>query len=163
MKSKARRVSNPYVGHDGYHCFGCDPDNRSGLRLEFFVEGEVLKSTWEPRSELEGYPGVIHGGIQATLADEIGGWHLHAVRGQAGMTKDLQITYHKPARTTDGPFFLEAREIEASRRTVTIEIELRGTSGTVFSTTRCVYVVFSEEVARKRLSFPGKEAFLPPE
>ena len=158
-----RKVSNPYVGHDGYHCFGCDPDNRSGLRLEFVAHGEVLKSTWEPRTELEGYPGVIHGGIQATLADEIGGWYLHAIRGAAGMTKDLQITYHKPARTTDGPFSLEARRVDESRRTVTIEVEIRGASGTLFSTTKCVYVVFSDEVARKRLGFPGKEAFLPGE
>lgn len=158
---RERPVPNPYEGHDRYHCFGCDPHSPVGLRLSFTTDGETLRSRWEPRSELEGYPGVIHGGIQATLADEIGGWFIHVLKGTAGMTKDLQVTYHRPAETVDGPFLLEAREVGSDAKQCTLEIELRGNSGALFSTTRCTYAVFSEGVARKRLSFPGREAFQP--
>jgi uncharacterized protein (TIGR00369 family) len=161
--STHRHVPNPYVGHDGYHCFGCDPDNRAGLRLTFTVEDDTVVSLWEPRAELEGYPGVIHGGIQATLADEIGGWYLHAIKGTAGMTRELQISYHRPALSSDGPFRLEARLVEEAGRDALIEVTLSGASGVVFSTARCRYVVFSEELARKKLSFPGAAAFRPAE
>jgi len=156
-----RPVPNPYAGNEGYHCFGCDPHSKVGLRLTFTRSGDVLRSRWEPRSELEGYPGVIHGGIQATLADEIGGWFVHAIKGTAGMTKDLQITYHRPARSEDGPFLLEAREIDSDDKSCVIEVDLRGASGGLCSTARCTYALFSEAVARRRLSFPGKEAFQP--
>lgn len=156
-----RRVPNPYVGHEGYHCFGCDPHNPAGLRLEFMVQDDRVTAEWTPRPELEGYPGVIHGGIQATLADEIGGWYIHAVHGTAGMTRELQVTYHAPARAEDGPFLLEAREHVAERNSSVIEVRLSGASGTLFSTARVTYAVFSEAAARRRLSFPGREAFLP--
>lgn len=161
--STEKRVPNPYDGHDRYHCFGCDPHSPVGLRLSFTVEGETLRSVWEPRAELEGYPGVIHGGIQATLADEIGGWFIHVIKGTAGMTRDLQITYHQPAETANGPFSLEARETDSDAKRAVIIVELRGADGTLFSTSSVTYAVFSEMVARKRLSFPGKEAFQPTE
>ncbi len=158
-----RQVPNPYAGHEEYHCFGCDPHSPVGLRLTFTTDGTTVRSVWEPRTELEGYPGVIHGGIQATLADEIGGWYIHVIKGTAGMTGDLHITYHKPARTTDGPFQLKAWEEEGDSKRSVIHIELRGGSGTLFSTTRCTYVLFSEAVARRRLHFPGRDAFQPGE
>lgn len=159
--SDEQRIPNPYDGHDEYHCFGCDPHSPVGLRLTFFRDGDVLRSRWTPRAELEGYPGVIHGGIQATLADEIGGWYIHVVRGTAGMTRHLSVTYHTPADTADAPFVLEARETEGTEKRAVIEVELRGASGTLFSTTRCEYAVFSEAVAMKRLHFPGSAAFQP--
>ncbi|MFW5693845.1 MAG: PaaI family thioesterase [Alkalispirochaeta sp.] len=161
MSDDAKRVPNPYVGHEGYHCFGCDPHNFAGLQLSFTKEGETLQSSWEPRPEHEGYPGVIHGGIQATLADEIGGWLIHVVKGTAGMTRDLQISYHHPARAADGPFQISARVVEETRKDVLIEVTIHGADGRHFSTARCTYAVFTPEVARRRLHFPGAEAFQP--
>lgn len=161
MNPTEEQIPNPYEGHDRYHCFGCDPHSPVGLRLTFLRDGDVLRSRWTPRSELEGYPGVIHGGIQATLADEVGGWFIHVMKGTAGMTRDLHIEYHRPAATDDAPFTIEARETSSDAKSCTLEIELRGASGALFSTTTCTYAVFSEAVARKRLSFPGREAFQP--
>lgn len=158
-----RSVPNPYVDVEGYRCFGCDPANPIGLRLEFHTDGEVVTTEWQPRAELEGYPGVVHGGIQATLADELAAWYLHAVRGTAGVTRELSIRYHTPALVTDSPFSLTARAGEEEGRNLTIEVELRGASGTLFSSASCTYVVFSEEVAKRRLSFPGREAFGAPD
>lgn len=160
---EGRRVPNPYAGHDSYHCFGCDPDSPVGLRLAFFLDGDVVRSSWQPRAELEGYPGVIHGGIQATLADEIGAWYIHAVLGTAGVTKELSIQYHASATSADSPFALAARAVEGSPKHTVVEVEIRGASGTLFSTATVHYAVFSEAVARKRLLFPGREAFQPVE
>ncbi len=162
MSDKARPVRNPYAGMDEYNCFGCDPHNTAGLRLEFFLEGDAVTSLWTPRRELEGYPGVIHGGIQATLADEIGGWYVHVVLGTAGMTRNLEITYHEPARSEDAPFRLVARADEAAGngRNVVIDVTISGAGGTLFSTSRVTYAVFSEGVAKKRLHFPGRDAFV---
>jgi uncharacterized protein (TIGR00369 family) len=127
--------------------------------MSFFVEGETLRCQWHPRTELEGYPGVIHGGIQATLADEIGGWFIHSHRGTAGVTKDLQITYHSPARADLGPFELTAKMTREAEKEITMEVTIHGSEGTLFSTATITYAKFSELVARKRLGFPGGDCF----
>ena len=159
MHKNERKVKNPYIGREGYHCFACDPDSKTGLRLEFYVEGDVVRSEWQPTEEFEGYTGVIHGGIQATLADEIAGWFLHAVMGVAGVTKEINVKYHKPARTEEGPFRLEARAGDADAKHAAIEVAITDNSGAVLCTAVCHFAVFSDAVARKRLHFPGREAF----
>lgn len=155
-------VRNPFVGIEGYRCFGCDPENPIGLRLHFHRRGDVVSTTWEPRGELEGYPGVLHGGIQATLADEIGGWYVYSVLGTAGVTRDLQITYEQSARIDEGPLEIVARGVESSAKHAVIEVEIRNAGGTRCAVARLTYAIFSEGVARKRLFFPGAEAFVPP-
>ena len=69
-----RRINNPFVRYDGYDCFGCAPENPLGLALDFFEDGEDLVATWEPGEHYQGYNRVLHGGIQATLLDEIASW-----------------------------------------------------------------------------------------
>lgn len=153
------RLRNPYAGSPTYNCFGCSPDNPVGLGLTFFLKDDVVFTQWEPRADLEGYPGVVHGGIQATLADETGEWYLHAVLGTAGMTREMSVSYHEAARSDDGPFTIEARGTEVTAKRATIRVTISGRSGTLFTTAECVYGVFSEALARKRLGFPGAEAF----
>ena len=155
-------VRNPFVGIDGYHCFGCDPNNSIGLHLSFHRTGDSVTAEWEPRHELEGYPGVIHGGVQATLADELGGWYVYAVLGTAGVTRDLSVTYEKSARVEDGPFTITARGLERSAKEAVIQVEISNRLGERCAVARLSYALFSEAVARKRLYFPGAEAFRPP-
>ena len=66
-----RKIFNPYRDLKGYNCFGCSLNNMDGLRLEFIEDGEYLKSEWQPEDKFQGYINILHGGIQATLLDEI--------------------------------------------------------------------------------------------
>jgi uncharacterized protein (TIGR00369 family) len=154
-------VPNPFVGHEGYQCFGCDPNNPIGLRLTFTRDGDEVSAEWTPRPDLEGYPGVIHGGILATLADEIGGWYGLAVLGRAGVTRELSIQYQSPARSSDGPFRIAAQCAESDEKSADIDVTVSSASGAVCATARVTYALFSDALARKRLSFPGAEAFRP--
>ncbi|GAB4534638.1 MAG: PaaI family thioesterase [Anaerolineales bacterium] len=55
-------------------CFVCGLENPSGLHLHFYetAPGEV-ESTYTAPEHFQGYPGVLHGGIVATILDEITG------------------------------------------------------------------------------------------
>ena len=64
------KLNNPYAEHPDYNCFGCSPFNEFGLHLEFWEDGDDLVAKWQPRKSLEGWMGVLHGGIQATLLEE---------------------------------------------------------------------------------------------
>jgi uncharacterized protein (TIGR00369 family) len=161
MSDYEGKVANPFVGHEEYHCFGCDPHHPAGLKLEFFRRGESIEATWNPDTKMQGYPGVVHGGIQATLADELGAWFVYAVVGTAGVTKSLQVEYKQTAKLEEGPFLIVAEGIEISEKQALIRITIRNAGDVELAVATASYALFSEAVARKRFFFPGKEAFYP--
>ena len=69
-----KKIRNYWAHTPGYNCFGCSPDNPHGLHMEFYEDGEEIISTWQPTHDAQGWIDTLHGGIQATLADEIASW-----------------------------------------------------------------------------------------
>jgi acyl-coenzyme A thioesterase PaaI-like protein len=56
------------------HCFVCGLENPVGLRLRIYrTEPGVIETTYTAPEHFQGYPGVLHGGIVASLLDEISG------------------------------------------------------------------------------------------
>lgn len=56
------------------HCFVCGLENPAGLQLKIYqIEPGVIETTFIAPEHFQGYPGVLHGGIVATLLDEISG------------------------------------------------------------------------------------------
>ena len=51
-------------------CFVCGVNNPIGLHLDFWMDGEQVWTDFTPGREHQGYPGVMHGGLVATLLDE---------------------------------------------------------------------------------------------
>jgi acyl-coenzyme A thioesterase PaaI-like protein len=86
-------------------CFGCGPHNERGLRLRFVREGESVVTRFTPTAGLDGPPGVLHGGLQAMVADEVAGWALVGLLGRMGFTTSMNVRYMRPMRLD--------REIEA--------------------------------------------------
>jgi acyl-coenzyme A thioesterase PaaI-like protein len=90
-----------------YHCFGCSPKNRSGLRLRWReVDGELLADVKLSR-RFESYPGVAHGGIVATILDELMGNAIVAARGIVSLTVTLRVRYVHPL-LIDHPYQVRA-------------------------------------------------------
>ncbi len=53
-------------------CFGCGADNPSGLQLEILqAEDRSATCTTRVPRKFAGEPGVVHGGIQATILDDV--------------------------------------------------------------------------------------------
>jgi uncharacterized protein (TIGR00369 family) len=44
-----------------------------------------------------GFDGLVHGGIIATLLDEVGAWTIISTLGRFGITREISIRYLKPA------------------------------------------------------------------
>ena len=98
-----KRIFNPWEGMEGYHCYGCDPHSPQGLRMEFYEDGDDIVSVWKPRPEFQGWVDTLHGGIQATLADEISSWVVFRKFQTSGVTSRMEVRYHKPIRSSCGP------------------------------------------------------------
>ena len=54
---------------EGY-CFGCGVNNPIGLKLKFKQEADGISAVYTPDKYFQGWPGLLHGGITATLLDE---------------------------------------------------------------------------------------------
>ena len=154
-----KKLYNAYERHEGYYCFGCASGNKEGLRCEFYEEGEYGPCHWQPRREFQGFVNVLHGGIQATLMDEIACWTVFAKERTAGVTVDMRVKYRSSVRTDRGELFLRSRVMERNNRLVTMRVELFNADGTLGSEADVIYRVFPPEVAAERLGWTGVDAF----
>ena len=153
------RLKNPYATYEGYNCFGCSPNNPLGLKMEFREEGDEIQSSWTPGENYAGFHDILHGGIQATMMDEIASWVVFMKLDTAGVTYSMEASYRKPVRISKGPVTLRARLFEQKRRIATIEVSLQDGEGNVCSEGKVDYFVLPRLKAEKEMHFPGKEAF----
>ena len=79
-------------------CFGCGDANPIGLRLRYRREGERLVTEFTPGEAHQGWPGIVHGGIIATLLYEVmENLPYHA--GKVAMMRGMQTRFRRPALT----------------------------------------------------------------
>ncbi|PIE17808.1 MAG: hypothetical protein CSA66_05360 [Proteobacteria bacterium] len=80
-------------------CFGCGPHNPVGLRLRFDKHGgDKVVTRFVLGEGYDGPPGILHGGLQALVADELAGWTLVGLRGRIGLTTSLNVRYIRSLR-----------------------------------------------------------------
>jgi uncharacterized protein (TIGR00369 family) len=94
------RGMDEWLTNDG-RCFGCGRDNESGFRLRFRRTGEgSVEAEYTVPEHFRGAEGVVHGGIQATLLDEVMGLAAHTLLGAEDhkiVTAELNVRYRKAA------------------------------------------------------------------
>jgi len=76
-------------------CFACGPDNPRGLHLNFQKSkaGEMV-AEWIPEPELEGFQGIVHGGIVSTVLDEAMS-KVVAESGAKALTAELRVRFRQ--------------------------------------------------------------------
>ena len=57
-----------------HSCFVCGESNPLGLKLRFETDGQIVRARFCPKPEHVGFRDVIHGGLIATVLDEIMVW-----------------------------------------------------------------------------------------
>jgi uncharacterized protein (TIGR00369 family) len=86
----------PLVHTAQNRCFGCGPANPIGLHLDFYVaEDQSVVCKPAVPATYEGPPGLLHGGIIATLLDEAMSKAVR-VRGLTAMTRRMEVEYLRP-------------------------------------------------------------------
>jgi acyl-coenzyme A thioesterase PaaI-like protein len=95
-------------------CFGCSPENPHGLRMTFYTDGEALYSWVRPPDYLCGWKNIVHGGIQATILDEVMGWAAICLTKRIPMTKETSLRFQKPVLLDKGELLVESRVLEYS-------------------------------------------------
>ena len=148
-----KRIINPWRGMDGYRCFGCDPRSEQGLRMEFYEDGDRIVSRWKPRPEFQGWVDTLHGGIQATLADEISSWVVFRKFQTSGVTSRMEVRYLKPIHTSEDHITLQATVVRQRRNIVDIEVKILNSQDQLCAEALCIYFLFPKEKAHEEFHF----------
>ncbi|MFW5832129.1 MAG: PaaI family thioesterase [Prolixibacteraceae bacterium] len=158
-----RKIKNPFTSMDSsrkeYYCFGCSPFNEIGLQLEFWEDGNDMIAKWQPQKSLEGWTGVLHGGIQASLVDELAGWIVLVKTETSGVTMDMNIKYIKPLFISKGEVTVKGRLMKVENRRAKIECVLFDGAQEACAKAEITYFCFPQKIARAKYNYPGIEAF----
>lgn len=103
--------------------------------------------------------GVLHGGIQATLLDELGGWIVMIKLNTAGVTTSLNVQYKKPVYILKGMITVKGKIVSSNEREAVIACSLFDGTGQECATGIMQYFCFPERIARAKYHYPGKDAF----
>lgn len=130
-------------------CFGCGPHHTRGLQMTFAVEGEEVVTRVTPDVIYEGPPGMVHGGIQSTLADELAAWTLIGLRGRMGFTFSMQLRLLRPARL-GVELVGRGRVVDEREGAYTLRVAFQQDGKTTL-TGKVIYVVPTIEAAERTL------------
>lgn len=103
-ESSAARRSERAAGtaafdFEPHNCFACGELNEHGLRLQLHLEPGRSWTEFALDQRFEGWVGIAHGGIIATILDEVMAWSLVA-SDNWGVTARMTVTFKRPARVT---------------------------------------------------------------
>ncbi len=155
------KLNNPFIGVKDYCCFGCAPDNEHGLRMEFFEDGDEVVSVWDAPDYFQGYNYILHGGVRATLIDELAAWVVFVKLKTAGYTIRLEVDYTGAAYTNRGKLTLRGRIAGMKKNIAVVDVDLFNENGEIVTSGTAEYFTIPEKIARKKMMYPGIEAFYP--
>ena len=108
---QSSRIKQP----NSKNCFACGLGNEHGLGLQFYeINGDELVAENVVPEHFEGFPGIVHGGIIASMLDEM--VSRAAMIGDTNrfrMTAKLEIRYRAPVPTGQ---LLKLRAVIEKRR-----------------------------------------------
>lgn len=135
----------PMVHSGQNRCFGCGQGNASGLRLEFFLapDGSVVSLPNIPDS-FEGPPGYLHGGIIATLLDEVMAKAVRA-KGLTSMTRHLEVDYLRPIPSCT-QLRMEGRIVRSELRKHWTEAQILNPGGSVLAQAKGLFIEIRSRV-----------------
>jgi uncharacterized protein (TIGR00369 family) len=124
---------------DNNRCFACGKANPIGLKLDFRQEGDSYVADFTPQEAHQGYAGITHGGIVATLLDEAMA-KLAWASGLNAVTARLSVNYKKPAPVGE-KMTVRGRIRERNRRLCKCSAELVGEDGDVIADAESTLVI----------------------
>jgi uncharacterized protein (TIGR00369 family) len=114
--------SRSVVAEDGrryafadHNCFACGAENPIGMHLHIEIGDGTARATWVPGPDYVGWSDKVHGGMIATLLDEVMAWAPSSFDSWA-VTADMSVRYRAPA--TPGEELIATARVERRRRRI---------------------------------------------
>lgn len=120
-------------------CFVCGQKNEHGLRLHLQLVGDDrIRTEFVPEKRFQGFRDIVHGGIVATVLDEVM-VDVAYLRGILAVTSKLEVRLKKPAKVGEKLHF-EARILKDRGRLLDVEAQALQEDGTVIASAKAVLI-----------------------
>ena len=131
-------------------CFGCGGGNARGMRLafEFDESSQRVIGRFRLGPEYQGATGFIHGGIIATVLDEVMS-KLSRFSNVRAVTAELTVEYLRPVRV-DEELRVEGFATRRDGRELYQEGEIRNAAGVLLARGRGRFVIIDPERYNKK-------------
>ncbi|MBI3039514.1 hotdog fold thioesterase [bacterium] len=117
---------------DNHQCFVCGTQNSNGLKLSFTKHSkDTCISEWIGDPRFQGYAGILHGGLVATLVDEAMA-HCLISAGMRVVTAEISVRYLQPTPLGVSLTIL-GTVIESKRRIHLTKGSVRLSDGTILA------------------------------
>jgi acyl-coenzyme A thioesterase PaaI-like protein len=141
-------------------CFACGARNDNGLQLVFRQEGDAIVTEFTPDVRFQGFPGIVHGGILATVLDEtLNRTATH--EGRWMMTGRLEIRYRSVAPV--GRLLRATARATSSRTRMLIasgEVVLADEPATIIATAEGTFLPVPADYRQQAVArFPALDGF----
>ncbi len=80
------------------HCFVCGIHNPAGFQIHLETDRKIVETRFRFRREWCGFPDTVHGGLIATVLDEVMVWAVGVASGHLTYCGELNVRYQRPAR-----------------------------------------------------------------
>jgi uncharacterized protein (TIGR00369 family) len=121
-------------------CFVCGESNPTGLNLRSETDGRIVRIHFVPSADHVGFARIVHGGLIATLLDEVMVWACAVGTKRFAFCAELNVRYLRPLRL--GERTIVTAELMANRRGRLFETkgEVGNESGVIFANAVGKYV-----------------------
>ncbi|PWU15057.1 MAG: PaaI family thioesterase [Verrucomicrobia bacterium] len=142
-------------------CFVCGEFNPAGLKLRFQTDGRVVQARFVPRPEHIGFKETVHGGLIATLLDEVMVWACAVHTRQFAYCAEFTVRFLHPLRPRQE--VTAVGELVVNRRGKLFEAraELKDGAGLVLATATGRYLpIKGAEISEMATDFIGDAGWL---
>jgi uncharacterized protein (TIGR00369 family) len=138
------RMGDRRIEVDEHNCFACGTLNTHGMHLGLHSQGGRCWTELSLPRRFEGWDGIAHGGIVATVLDEVMAWAL-IDHDAWGLTARMTIDYKRPV-PIGRPIRGEGWVVEVRRRLLRTSGRIvDATSGELLATSEGTYLAAPEE------------------
>ena len=137
----------PSVRFD-HACFGCGNDNPIGLHLHFAQTDDGVAAPYTPQPEHQGFDGIVHGGIIATVLDEAMAWATTSA-GIWTVTAEMSVRFKHPLSVRESTTVAASVTENRGRVVATAGQLTRDHDGAVIATATATFVPVSDGVAKQ--------------
>jgi uncharacterized protein (TIGR00369 family) len=139
-----------------HSCFVCGESNPVGLKLRFETDGRLVQTRFTPLPHHVGFKQTIHGGLIATLLDEIMVWACAVQTRRFAFCAELNVRFLNPVRPNEE--LTAIGELASNRRDKLFgaRAELRNQAGLVLAAATGKYLpIKNADVTELATDFVG--------
>ncbi len=140
MAAEADRIPLPW----SHSCFVCGDQNPHGLRARSWIVGDTIELPLRIPPESVGWQGVTHGGILATVLDEVMTWAAIVAREQPCFAAEFTVRLKRPLRP-GSRCVVRGRCERLRRRVIDAAAEIVDEAGSVFATANGRYMAMPRD------------------